>query len=173
MKGGVMKVLYALSAGVAIAVAAVLAFTRPASSTASAAPRAAAACSLASLPRATRAQEQSLYGHITSLTLRGGRYALRFDPAWHLTGVTAATAAAADGVVQPGEAVPNDNDTRDESHRLLTFLVPASSPVTILTRSTCSTRVTVARLASRIPRAGFWIRVRIDTARSIDQQYQP
>jgi hypothetical protein len=58
--------------------------------------------------------------------------------------------------------------------------------VTVLARGVAGTRVTVAQLA-RLVRdenalgrplfepitTGFWIRVRIDTVRSIDQQYLP
>ena len=59
---------------------------------------------------------------------------MRFDPAWFTSGVTANEAAAEDGVVEPGEPVPNDNYRIEEGHRLLTYLVPADTPVTVLTR---------------------------------------
>ena len=71
------------------------------------------------------------YGHIKSLTPSGGRYVLRFDPAWLLEGTTGQQAAVADGVLPPGEPVPNDNYTRDESHKLLTFLVPRTARITV------------------------------------------
>ena len=129
------------------------------------------ACTFAMLPRATPAGRQSIYGHIDSLTRRGTRYLLRFDPALLLSGVTASRAALED----TGSAdVPNDTYTRDETHKLLTFLVPARAQVTVLTRATCSTRTTVAKLArSTNPHRRFWIQVRIDTVRSIDEQYHP
>jgi hypothetical protein len=69
--------------------------------------------------------------------------------------------------------VPNDTYTRDESHRLLTYLVPATADVTVLEHSACTARTTVARLARSVPSAAFWIRVRMDTVRSLDQQYHP
>ena len=128
-------------------------------------------CTFATLPRATPAGQQSLYGHISSLTRRGDHYVLRFDPAWLLSGVTASRAALED--TGSGD-VPNDTYARDETHKLLTFLVPASAQVTLLTHSTCSTPTTVAKLAkSTTLRRRFWIRVRIDTVRSVDEQYHP
>jgi hypothetical protein len=156
---------------VAILVAAVSAASRL--SAASAAPAAAAAnpCSpLLRLPRATQAGEVALYGHIKSLARKGARFELRFDPAWVLTGATANRAALED---TGSSDVPNDSYTRDESHRLLSFLVPATAQVTVLSHATCTTRTTVAKLARSVPQAGFWIRVRSDTVRSLDQQYHP
>lgn len=136
-----------------------------------AAPAAKQSCTFATLPRATPAGQQSLYGHISSLTRKGDHYVLRFDPAWLLSGVTASRAALED--TGSGD-VPNDTYTRDETHKLLTFLVPVSTHVTVLTHATCSTRTTVAKLAkSATPRRRFWIRVRIDTVRSVDEQYHP
>ena len=136
-----------------------------------AAPAAARSCTFATLPRATPAGQQSLFGHISSLTRRGNRYVLRFDPAWLLSGVTASRAALED---TGSSDVPNDTYTRDETHKLLTFRVPAGANVTVLTHSTCSTRATVAKLAkSATPRRRFWISVRNDTVRSVDEQYHP
>jgi hypothetical protein len=162
----ILVVLVAVTASLATLVS--TGVTAPAGSA-----RPAVGCKLVSLPRVARASEQSLFGHIASLTRRGPRYILRFDPAWHLTGMTANTAAAQDGAVQPGEPVPNDNYTVDESHRLLRFFVPGRAPATVLTRGTCSTPTSIARLARSKQRAGFWIAVRGDTVRSVDQQYQP
>jgi hypothetical protein len=133
-------------------------------------PAAKGACGFASLPRASHAREQSLYGHVKSLTRKGKRYELRFDPAWLLTGSTASRAALED---TGSSDVPNDTYTRDETHRLLTYRVPADAQVTILVGATCSKHVTVAKLARSIPPAGFWIRVRGDKVNSIDQQYHP
>ena len=129
------------------------------------------------------------YGHIASLKREGDGYRMRFDPAWFTSGVTANVAAAEDGVVEPGEPVPNDNYRIDEGHRLLTYLVPADTPVTVLTRegdpeSFGATPVTVDELARLVagdkpvdlfePLAtGVWIRVHVDTVCSIDQQYVP
>jgi hypothetical protein len=129
------------------------------------------------------------FGHIRSLTRMGDRYELRFDPAWFTSGITANTAAAEDGVVEPGEPVPNDNYRVEEGHRLLTYLVPDDAHVTVLTRrgdpaQLGATPITVSELAqivqgkSRIQLfepldTGVWITVKVDAVRAIDQQYRP
>jgi hypothetical protein len=129
------------------------------------------------------------FGHIRSLEREGNRYVLRFDPAWFTSGVTANTAAAEDGAVEPGQPVPNDNYVVDESHRLLTYLVPPTAHVTVLVNNKTgilSTPITVAELAEIVRtgkssrrklfeplESGVWIRTRIDTACALDQQYRP
>ena len=129
------------------------------------------------------------FGHIATLTPDGDGYRMRFDPAWFTSGETANVAAAEDGVVEPGQPVPNDNYRIDEGHRLLTYLVPADTPVTVLTRegdpqSFGATPITVAELAQLVDGetpvelyepldTGVWIRVHIDTVCAIDQQYVP
>ena len=139
------------------------------------------------LPPAARAGQMVFYGHIKSLTPIGGRYLLRFDPAWLLEGSTAEKAAVADGVLPRGQPVPNDNYTRDESHEPLTFVVPRTARVTVLTRGIHSTPVTVAEFAQllkgRNPKHrplfgppvgwGYWALVNIDRVRSLDAQYHP
>ena len=122
------------------------------------------------LPPAAPAGQTMLFGHIKSLTRKGGRFELRFDPALWLTGLTATRAKLED---TGSSDVPNDYYIREEGHRLLTYRVPATTPVTVLAHGTCTTRTTAAALARSVPQAGFWIRVRIDTVRSLDQQYQP
>ena len=127
------------------------------------------------------------YGHIKSVARKGSRYELRFDPALWLGGETANRAAVEDNVIPPGETVPNDYYIRDESHRLLTYRVPAGAHVSVLTQGPRSTTITVAELAQIVrgknPRhrrlydsgnyLGYWIRVTADTVRALDQQYQP
>ena len=130
-----------------------------------------------------------IFGHIASLEQRNGHYEMRFDPAWFTSGVTANTAAAEDGVIEPGEPVPNDNYRIDEGHRLLTYLVSPTAHVTVLTNSGDpagfgATPITVSDLSQLIRGqkpitlyepldTGVWIRVHVDTACAIDQQYQP
>jgi hypothetical protein len=126
-----------------------------------------------------------LYGHIKSLSKEGRRYEMRVDPAWWLQGVTAQRAAVEDKSIRRGEPVPNDYYIVDESHRLLTYVVPTTARVTVLTRGISSTAIPVSELAQIVkgknpkhrrlfePKAGFWIRVATDTVRSADQQYQP
>jgi hypothetical protein len=129
------------------------------------------------------------FGHISALALQDDAYELRFDPAWFTSGVTANVAAAEDGVVAPGEPVPNDNYRIEEGHRLLTYLVPADAHVTVLTTNGDpagfgATPITVAELAQLVGGqkpvelfepldTGVWIRVSVDTVCAIDQQYQP
>ena len=129
-----------------------------------------------------------IFGHISSLTRQGDHFEMRFDPAWFTSGVTANTAAAEDGAVDPGEPVPNDNYVIEEGHRLLTYLVPATAHVTVLTRGgpgpLGETPITVSELERIVNggkhrplfeplESGVWIRVHIDTACSLDQQYRP
>ena len=130
-----------------------------------------------------------MYGHIASLERAGDGYRMRFDPAWFTSGVTANVAAAEDGVVEPGEPVPNDNYRIEEGHRLLTYLVPADTPVTVLTRAGDpanfgATPITTEQLVELVGGqkpvelfepldTGVWIRVNVDSICSIDQQYVP
>jgi hypothetical protein len=126
------------------------------------------------------------FGYIKSLQRQGAGYRMRFDPAWLLSGVTANVAAAEDGVVAPGEPVPNDHHVVDEGHRLLTYLVPPNARVRVLRSGSqlAGTPITVAQLARIVDgtsklklfepiTTGFWILIDIDTVRSIDQQYHP
>ena len=133
--------------------------------------------------------EQRMFGHVASLDRESGRWIMRFDPAWLTSGLTASTAAAEDGVVEPGEPVPNDNYRIDEAHRLLTYVVAPNARVTVLTRKgdpaqIGATPVTVAELAELVHGrkpvelfepldTGIWIRVHVDTVCAVDHQYQP
>ena len=139
------------------------------------------------LPRATATGELSQYGHVRALVKAGSAYRLRFDPAFWLGGVTASKAAAEDGVVMPGEPVPNDYYVRDESRKALTYVVPASARVTVLDSRLRSFSITPAQLAEivkgrnptgrrlfdRTNGLGYWALLRVDTVLSLDQQYQP
>ena len=127
--------------------------------------------------------ERVEFGYIKSLEQKGDGYELKFDPAWFLSGETANKAAAEDGAVPPGEPVPNDNYVVDEGHRLLTYRVAPDARVTVLVDGPESEPITVAELAQIVNGnhkplwepidTGFWIRYRIDTVHSLDQQYRP
>jgi len=134
--------------------------------------------------------EQVEFGYISSLKPNGNAYLLKFDPALLLSGVAANVAQAEDQGTpcQPSACPPvaNDNYVLNESHRLLTYIVPASARVTALTTGATGTKITVAQLAGIVSGknplghplwekldTGVWIRVHIDTVRSIDQQYHP
>jgi len=141
------------------------------------------------LPRAAPAGQMTLYGHIKSLKRVGSGYRLRFDPAWFTSGITANAAAYEDGVIGKGEVMPNDNYTRDESHKTLLYKVSPTAQVTVLvnqgTKGINATPISVAELALIVAGkktahtlfesldSGVWIRVRIDTVNSLDQQYHP
>jgi hypothetical protein len=129
-------------------------------------------------------QVQVLYGYVRALAKRGSAYTLTFDPANFLTGIAANQAAAADGVIPKGQPVPNDNYVVNDSKRAFTYKVDPNARVTILTTGPTGTRSTVAKLAEIVNgtsttklweplSTGVWIRVDIDTVKSLDQQYHP
>jgi hypothetical protein len=92
-------------------------------------------------------REMVFYGHAKSLARRSGHWELRVDPALFLSGLAAQHAAVEDGAIAPGEAVPNDYYTRDDSHRLLTFRVAPRARVTVMTAGPKATAITVPELA--------------------------
>lgn len=150
-----------------------------ASSAGSASPNTTRSCGAAGpLPRATQAGETTVFGHIKTLRRTGARFRLQFDPALWLSGLPAERAAFQD---TGSTDVPNDYYIVDESHRLLTYVVPARAKVTVvkLGAGVCSSRVSVAtlsRIVARGTRFGFWIRVSRkypSPVVSLDQQYQP
>ena len=135
---------------------------------------------------AASSNEIAQFGYVKSLERKGSGYELRFDPALMLSGQTANVAAAEDGAVPAGQPVPNDNYVVDEGHRLLTYEVPANAHVTVLTKGVTGSPISVAELAQLVRgenpfgkplfepiTTGFWIRVHVDTVRSLDQQYHP
>ena len=85
-----------------------------------------------SAPVARPCGDVSLYGHIKSLTPKGDHFEMRFDPAWFLSGVTASRAKLED---TGSSDVPNDNYVVEEGHRLLTYLVPATAGITVLSKA--------------------------------------
>jgi len=136
------------------------------------------------LPPAAPAGQMVLYGHIKTLSRKSGRFEMKFDPAWFTSGVTASRAALAD---TGSSDVPNDNYVIEEGHRLLTYIVPTTTRITVLTNSgtgISSTPITVSELARIVNGgthrklfesldSGIWIRVRIDRVLELDQQYHP
>ena len=129
------------------------------------------------------------FGHIKSLRRSGGRWLLRFDPEWFLSGITANKAAAEDGAVEPGQPVPNDNYRVDEWNRVFTYVVPPDAKVTVITNrgnpaQLGSTPISVAELAKIVSGtsttklfepldSGVWLTIKGDRAVAIDHQYQP
>jgi hypothetical protein len=138
--------------------------------------------------------DQRLYGQIKSLVRTGDHYELRFDPAWFLSGVTANVAQAEDQgrPCRPAACPPvaNDNYVVDESHRVLTYIVPTDVRGTVLIKNGASggpfpaTTITTAELAQLVViksslklfeplSTGVWILVHVDTVRTFAQQYVP
>lgn len=133
--------------------------------------------------------DRQLFGHVESITPATGGYLLRFDPSWLVTGITANVAAAQDDGRQckPSacQPVPNDVYEIDESHRLLTFRLPAATRGTVLVGGGLKMkRIDAAELArivagtSRLELfepllSGVWIRVHSDTVQTFAQQYRP
>lgn len=137
------------------------------------------------LPPAAPAGQFSEFGHVRKLTRVGGHYVVRFDPAWFTSGVTASAAHRQD---TGSSEVPNDNYVVEEGHRLLTYLLPANARITVLTNrgnaGISATPISAAELYRIVNggphrklfeplQSGVWIRVRIDTIKELDQQYQP
>lgn len=143
--------------------------------------------SLLRLPPSTKAGQSTMYGHINALTRKGGHFEVRFDPAWMLTGVPAERAKLED---TGSSDVPNDSYVVEEGHRLLTYVVPGSARVTVLTRGLRPIGITVSELGQVVkgknPKhrplfdtqngLGFWIRIGPkypSPVLSLDQQYHP
>jgi hypothetical protein len=180
-KGDVMKRSLIFVAGAVLLAATVLGSVRVfgASGRSSAA---------ASSPAARPCSDVALYGHIKSLTPKGDHFELRFDPAWFLSGVTASRAKLED---TGSSEVPNDNYVVEEGHRLLTYLLPATAHITVLSRTGelpgagfPSTAITASELAQLVEgkqpvklaeplESGFWMHVKIDTVCALQQQYRP
>jgi len=182
-KEGTMKPVLATLTAIAIA-ATVFGSSRLLATPASAAAVAKQQSGFKLLPPAAPAGQMTLYGHVKTLTRRGGRFEMQFDPAWFTTGVTASRGA----LQNTGSSdVPNDNYVVEEGHRLLTYLVPTSARITVLTNNgqgIAATPINVSELSRIVSGgkhrrlfepldSGVWIRVHVDTVRSVDQQYRP
>jgi hypothetical protein len=148
--------------------------------------------SSSSTPRVTRAPEcdpddSVLFGHVKSLAPKGDAFELQFDPAWFTSGLTASRAKLQD--TGYGD-VPNDNYIVDESHRLLTYILPAAAHIAVLTAGNPDggpfpvTEITSSQLADLVAgkrpvklweglETGFWMKVHVDTVCSLNQQYRP
>jgi hypothetical protein len=181
IKGDVMKKSLVFVAAAVFVAATVFASSRV---FAASGPPSAAASSAAARP----CGDVALYGHIESLTRKGDHFQLRFDPAWFLSGVTASQAKLED---TGSSEVPNDNYVVEEGHRLLTYLVPATADITVLSKTGDLpgpgfplTAITASQLAQLVDgkepvklaeplESGFSMHVKIDTVCSLQQQYRP
>ena len=147
-----------------------------------------ASASSAAGPKPCSPPDAALYGHIKSLTPKGDHFQMRFDPARFLSGAEASRAKLADTGTSD---VPNDNYVVEDGHRLLTYLVPTTAHITVLSRTGelvgsgfPSTAITVPQLAQLVKgeepvelaeslESGFWMHANIDTVCSLEQQYLP
>jgi hypothetical protein len=177
-----MKLFLMAVAGLALATMAVVVSSRV-----PAAPARSVGSTLLRLPRATPAGQTTIFGHIKSLVREGGRWKMRFDPALMLTGAAAEQAAFED---TGSRDVPNDSYTLEESHRLVTYVVSSSAPVTVLTKGLGTATIPVAELSQilkgknpqhrplfdRANGLGYWLRVGDkypSPVLSLEQQYHP
>ena len=183
-KGDVMKRSLIFVAGAVLLATTVFASARV---FAAAGPSSASASS-AVAARPCGPPDLALYGHIKSLTPKGDHFEMRFDPAWFLSGVTASNAMLED---TGSSEVPNDNYVVEEGHRLLTYIVPTTADITVLSKTGKlpgpgfpSTAITGSQLAQLVNgkepvklaeglESGFWMHVSIDTVCSLEQQYRP
>lgn len=161
-------VVLALAAAVAIVAAVALVSSGRSSSTA------ARTGFPGKMPPAAPAGQMTLYGQIKTLKHVGGRFQMRFDPAWFAEGLTARAAGGA-----------GENYVVEGGHRLLTYIVAPDAKITVLTTPgparTTIKLTELVRIVNGGPhrklfeplRSGVWIRVHVDTIRGIDQQYQP
>jgi hypothetical protein len=180
-KGGAMKATVVFFGAVAVLATIASASQRPLAAGAS------TSSSLVRLPRTTRAGEQTSWGHIKSITRKAGSWEMKFDPALLLFGSAAEQASFED---TGSRDVPNDSYVVEEGHRLYTYVVPSTAPVTILTAGLKTTEITVSEFAQilqgRNPKRrplfgrpkdfGFWIRVGTkypNPILSLDEQYHP
>jgi hypothetical protein len=176
-----MKLSLVILAAIAVLLAAAFASSRIwSSSSASGSPSAAA--------NPCGPNDVALFGHIKTLSRTGDQFELRFDPAWFLSGKTASRAALED---TGSSDVPNDNYIVEEGHRLLTYVVPTTAHITVLTKGGAldksgfpSTEITVSQLAQLVKGeqpvklyegldTGFWMHVNSDTVCSLQHQYHP
>jgi hypothetical protein len=152
-------------------------FGMAAAGTATAAPQSVRAnCPPLLPPQATPAGQQRVFGQIISLRMIGGRYVLRFRPAWLLSGYPAEQVMLA----RTGSRdVPNDSVTID-SGRQFSFLVAPSAKIVVLGPGgrPCGVRTTLASLRASLGahRNHFWIRISAkypNRVLELDEQYQP
>src|SRR5262245_38062892 len=86
------------------------------------------------------------FGYIKSLVPKGSTYQLKLHPAFFLTGSTADAAAVAAGVIKPGQHIDNDYYVVMLPPKVvLTYNVPASTPVTVISNLSRPMKITVKK----------------------------
>jgi hypothetical protein len=104
---------------------------------------------------------------------------LRFDLALWFTGHAAIKAAIEDGVIKPGDVIPNDVYIRNDNPKLRTMTIDSAARVLLLDPNTSQTsRTSLETLANSI-REGedgespYWLRVRDGVIVKVEEQFLP
>jgi hypothetical protein len=128
------------------------------------------------------------FGYIPSVSTAGPTATLAFDEAEFLTGNAAQRAAEEDGVVPPGEPVPNDYYLRNPDRSTETLRVAADAQITARRCSLCrkgkpgnvedflaSFMKTGQTYADpyRGAESQYWLTIEDGTVVAIDEQYVP
>jgi hypothetical protein len=128
------------------------------------------------------------FGYIRSVSAAGPATTLAFDEAEFLTGEEAQQAAEEDGVVEPGEAVPNDYYIRNPDRATKTYPIASDAQITAKRCSLCRKgqpgelgpflasfmqgRQTYAQ-PYRGKYASYWLTIEDGRVVAIDEQYVP
>jgi hypothetical protein len=136
----------------------------------------------------TRGSPNEQFGYIRSVSTAGPAATLAFDKAEFLTGDEAQRAAEEDGVVPPGEPVPNDYYIRNPHKTTQTLPISTDAKVTARRCSLCrkgrpgsledflaSFMKTGQTYADpyRGAKSLYWLTIEDGTVVAIDEQYVP
>jgi hypothetical protein len=136
----------------------------------------------------TRSTPNEQFGYIRSVSTAGPSATLAFDEAEFLTGEEAQRAAEEDGVVKPGEPVPNDYYIRNPDKSTQTLPIATDAKITARRCSLCrngqpgnleeflaSFMKTGQTYADpyRGAEAQYWLTTEDGTVVAIDEQYVP
>jgi hypothetical protein len=139
-------------------------------------------------PATTRAPSNEQFGYIRSVSTAGPSATLAFDEAEFLTGDEAQRAAEEDGVVAPGERVPNDYYIRNPVKSTQTLPIATNAKITARRCSLCRNGGpgNVEDFLGSFMKKGqtyadpyrgakglYWLTIEDGTAVAIDEQYVP
>jgi hypothetical protein len=128
------------------------------------------------------------FGYIRSVSTAGPAATLAFDEAQFLTGQAAQTAAEEDGVVAPGESVPNDYYIRNRDQAPQTLRIANDAKITAKRCPLCRhgrdgqlgpflASFMKGRQTFADPYRGkyslYWLTIRDGEVAAIDEQYVP
>jgi hypothetical protein len=136
----------------------------------------------------TRSMPNEQFGYIRSVSTAGPSATLAFDEAEFLEGKEAQRAAEEDGVIKPGEPVPNDYYIRNPDKSTQTLPIATDAKITARRCSLCrngqpgnledflaSFMKTGQTYADpyRGAEAQYWLTIEDGTVVAIDEQYVP